>query len=144
MDEQRALFKIGCEIFVIDDGRLLLGKRKNCFGAGAWGLPGGHLEYGERLVDAAVREIKEELGGDIQPSDLRLASITDGTPTPGNSNHYIHTTFELLSPPFTPKNMEPERCEEWRYFHLDALPQKIFIGHQPIIQNYQNHRLYDK
>lgn len=145
MDDERALFKIGCEIFIVQDDHLLLGKRKNCFGAGTWGLPGGHLGYGERLVDAAVREIQEELGGVITPTDLELASITDGTPTPDNDNHYVHAAFELRSPEFTPKNMEPERCEEWRYFALNDLPlDNIFIGHRPIIENYLKRRLYAK
>lgn len=34
---------------------------------GNWGLPKGHLEPGERPVDAAVREVREEVGIDIDP-----------------------------------------------------------------------------
>lgn len=147
MMEERALFKVGCEIIVRDGDRVLLGKRKAGAGAGAgtWALPGGHLEYSERMIDAACREIKEELNGDVTPKDLELVSIVDGLPTPGNDNHYIHATFELKSPAFQPKTMEPERCEGWHYFELDELPlDKIFSGHKEIIENYLQSRLYAK
>jgi hypothetical protein len=39
--------------------------------------------------------------------------------------------------------MEPEACEEWRYFELDALPHdNLFVGHTDIIENYLQKRLY--
>ena len=56
------VIKIGCEIFVIKEHKLLFGKRKNTYGEDSWGLPGGHLEYGEKLADAAKRELEEETG----------------------------------------------------------------------------------
>lgn len=48
-------------------GEILLGKRekKHVLFPDYWGLPGGMVEYGEHLTEAAKREIKEELGIDI-------------------------------------------------------------------------------
>ena len=69
---------IGCELLIRRGDTLLLGLRgKACFGAGTWALPGGHLEFGEKLSEAAQREAKEELGVQVSAGDLRLASITD-------------------------------------------------------------------
>jgi 8-oxo-dGTP diphosphatase len=62
MKDKRALFPVGVNIFVVRDGKLLLGKRKNVYGNGEWGLPGGHLESGETMVQAAARELDEETG----------------------------------------------------------------------------------
>ena len=49
-------------------GEILLGKRsrKVVSFPGVWGLPGGMPNYGEKLADAAKREIKEELGVDVE------------------------------------------------------------------------------
>lgn len=134
---------VGCEVLIIEKDQLLLGKRKNCFGAGTWALPGGHLEYDERMVEAACREMQEELGASILPSDLKLISIVDTLPYEGSDKHYIHISFELQSPSFKPQLMEPERCEEWRYFALDDLPlDNFFKPHRAIIENYLQKRLY--
>jgi 8-oxo-dGTP pyrophosphatase MutT (NUDIX family) len=38
-----------------------------------WEVPGGHVEDGESLAEAAVREIEEELGVDLRATDLRRA-----------------------------------------------------------------------
>lgn len=133
--------KIGCELFWRNKDKILLGLRKNCYGAGTWALPGGHLEFNERLVDALCREAKEEMGIKISPSDLKLISIVDDL-QPENNLHYVHVSFEMHNSHLQPQLMEPDRCEEWRFFHVDELPQKFFPPHQGIIENYFNNQLY--
>ena len=55
---------VGVGALVIDEstGCVLLGRRKGSHGAGTWALPGGWLEKGEELENAAVRELEEETG----------------------------------------------------------------------------------
>jgi len=50
------------------DSEILLLQRslKSGFDPGLWELPGGKLEYGENLVEALKREVKEEVGLDIE------------------------------------------------------------------------------
>ncbi|MGB6463806.1 MAG: NUDIX domain-containing protein [Nitrosotalea sp.] len=43
-------------------GKILMIKRGDPPHNGKWALPGGHLEFGERLEEAAAREVKEETG----------------------------------------------------------------------------------
>ena len=60
-------------------GRLLLCRMKSDRGVfpGQWGLPGGGMEPGERMEDALRRELREELG--IQVDRVRPAFFKDGT-----------------------------------------------------------------
>ncbi len=44
---------------------IVLIKRKNDPFKGCWALPGGFVDYGERVEDALVREMKEELSVDV-------------------------------------------------------------------------------
>lgn len=54
---------------VVAGDRVLLGHRHpgRPWYPGVWDLPGGHVEAGERRIDALVRELREELGIDIHP-----------------------------------------------------------------------------
>lgn len=53
-------------ILVTDGDRVLLGKRTAEPGQGFWSLPSGYVEYGEDFLCAAVREVKEETGLDVE------------------------------------------------------------------------------
>ncbi len=131
------IFRIGCVVFIENNNQIVLGKRKNIFGAGDWGLPGGHLEYGEKLIDGARREVLEELG--ITVDDLELTGIIDD---PRDDAHYIHVSFKTSEYSGEIKLMEPEKCEEWTFFDLDKLPENIFIGHKNVIKAFKSNTIY--
>ena len=57
---------IGVSALVRRDGKVLLVRRGRPPAAGLWSLPGGKVEFGERLEAAAIREIREETGIDIE------------------------------------------------------------------------------
>jgi len=56
---------VGVGAVVVRDGKALIIKRAHEPRKGEWSLPGGLLELGESLQDAAHREIKEETGLDV-------------------------------------------------------------------------------
>jgi len=47
---------------LVEDGRVLLVRRRNEPDAGLWGFPGGRVEPGETVFAAAARELAEETG----------------------------------------------------------------------------------
>ena len=60
---------------VVRDGHVLLVRRANPPDAGLWGFPGGKIERGETLHDAALRELKEETG--VEARALRVFGALD-------------------------------------------------------------------
>ncbi len=66
---------IGVGVLLIRDDQLLLIKRKYDPDAGRWSIPGGHLELGEKVQDAAIREVHEETG--LKTKVSKLAGIID-------------------------------------------------------------------
>jgi mutator protein MutT len=53
-----------------DDGRILIAERpEGKFMAGWWEFPGGKLEFGERPEDGLAREVREELGIEVEVGD---------------------------------------------------------------------------
>jgi ADP-ribose pyrophosphatase YjhB (NUDIX family) len=68
MSQDLKLPKVGVGCLVLDkQGKVLLVRRAYPPGAGKWSIPGGHVELGEDLVEAATRELKEETGVEAEP-----------------------------------------------------------------------------
>ncbi len=66
---------VGVGVLLTRNNSLLLVKRKFDPDAGFWAIPGGHLDLGERVEDAAEREAYEETGFIVKVS--KLAGIID-------------------------------------------------------------------
>jgi 8-oxo-dGTP diphosphatase len=86
--------QVGVGAVVVDDGKLLVMRRAGAHGAGMWGLPGGHQEYGESPEGTAVRETQEETGLLVRPA-ARLGFTDD--PMPEIGRHYV-TLFVACVP----------------------------------------------
>jgi 8-oxo-dGTP diphosphatase len=69
VDEYPDRPQIAVGAVVIRDEKVLLVKRRNPPGKGLWSIPGGRVELGETLKEAAEREVKEEAGVIIRAKD---------------------------------------------------------------------------
>lgn len=81
----------------------------------------GHLEKGETLEQAIVREAKEELGVSISASDVQMAFF-GYDPRESYIKVVFRPTVELDQ---VPRIMEPDKCSELRWFSIDELPENI-------------------
>jgi ADP-ribose pyrophosphatase YjhB (NUDIX family) len=53
-------------VLVVDQGRVLLGRRGGEPGRGTWSLPSGYVEWEDDFLTTAIREAKEETGLDVE------------------------------------------------------------------------------
>ena len=74
------------------DGRILLLRRKD---NDKWTMPGGTMDFGESLVQCAVREVREETGFDIEISGL-IGTYTDPNVLIAYSDGEIRQEFTLV------------------------------------------------
>lgn len=116
--------KVGLGVLIRYQGRVLLGKRKNAHGEGAWCAPGGHLEYGESFEECAHREIEEETG--LKVKNLKFATCTNDIFLKENK-HYVTIIMVADLESGEPEVKEPEKCERWEWFDWEDLPEPLFL-----------------
>ncbi|WP_244538054.1 NUDIX domain-containing protein [Mesorhizobium sp. YR577] len=83
---------------LLDGRRVLLGKRSKGRQTypGCWALPGGHIEAGETPLEAAIRELHEEIG--VLASDLQLLDDFQ-TDSVNAARFYIFATRSWVGEP---------------------------------------------
>ncbi len=110
-----------------DQGLVLIERQNPPHG---WAMPGGFVEYGESLEEAAVREAKEETGLEVKLLG-QLHSYSDPQRDP--RHHTITTVFVALG------TGTPEAASDAKslaIFPVDKLPQNLAFDHSKILQDY--------
>ena len=110
-----------CAVALIDaDGRVLMARRpEGKTLSGLWEFPGGKVEQGERPEEALIRELKEELGINVEHSCLAPLTFASHT----------YPDFHLLMPLYVcrrwkgiPQALEGQELKWVRAKDLRALP----------------------
>ncbi len=132
--------RVGLAAVVIQEGRILLGKRRGVIGDATWAPPGGYLEYGESVEECASRELLEETG--LIARTLLRGPYTNGLIAPGNQ-HYV-TLFVLISEfAGEVECREPQKCLGWEWFSLDALPTPLITSFDSFLQEHSSFLLQE-
>jgi 8-oxo-dGTP pyrophosphatase MutT (NUDIX family) len=115
-------------------GHLLLQQRSD---GGQWGLPGGSVEVGESVTDAAVREVLEETG--LVVVVKRLVGVYSDRrwqlwryPS-GLVWHYVNVCFECAVRRGVLRTSD--ETLDLRYFPLDRLPRTLLSSHRVRIRD---------
>lgn len=108
-------FKPVTLILIRRDNQLLLGLKKRGFGQGKWNGFGGKLNAGETILQAATRELQEEVG--VSCAQLKLVGRLEFyQPHPPHLLMYIFAGSGIKGDPHETEEMRPE------WFAIDALP----------------------
>ncbi len=86
---------VGVGSIIIENDRVLLAKRAHPPIQGQWSIPGGVLEVGELIREAAIREAREETGLIVEPGEL-LGVYDRILRNPEKRVHYHYVLIDFL------------------------------------------------
>ena len=101
------------------DCAVIVPTRRACGGSRVLTLPKGHLEVGERPEDAAIREVREEVGVDAELID-KLDDLRYWYQRDGMRIAKVVSFFLLAYIGDVPSGHDPEEVEEARWMALDG------------------------
>ena len=111
---------IGVGAIIVENGRVLLVKRGHPPLAGEWSIPGGVLEVGELLREAAVREAREETGLTVEPGEL--LGVFDRLIRAGDRVQYHYVLIDFLCRRVAGDLAPGSDANEVRWFSPAELP----------------------
>jgi ADP-ribose pyrophosphatase YjhB (NUDIX family) len=112
---------VGCGAAILREGRLLLVKRLRPPEAGCWNLPGGKVDFGERVEAAVAREVAEEIGVSVKL--LRPLGVAEMIGI--DDQHWVAPYYLAEIVAGEPSNLEPEKHEAIAWANLDAPPAPL-------------------
>ena len=121
------------DIIIEVEGGIVLIQRKNPpYG---WALPGGFVDYGESLEEAAIREAKEETSLDVELLS-QLGAYSDPERDP--RQHNISVVFVARSRG-KGRPAASDDALEVGIFDGDSLPKELAFDHSRILEDYFEH-----
>ncbi len=137
----RARFPTTVHLFFIRGHEILLSRRLNTgYRDGEYSVPAGHLDGGETVVAAGCREGLEEVGVPLVEDDLAFSGVMHRI----EDEERVDFFFVVRSWTTEPFNNEPAKCDDLRWFDLDALPQNTVPYVRQAIRNHLQQRPYDE
>jgi len=116
----RITFPVAVHLFLLKGNQILLLRRYNTgYEDGNYSVIAGHIDGGETVYAAMLREAKEEAGIDIASGGLRIVQVMHRKKSDEERIDYFFTCDNWSG---TIKIMEPDKCDELIWVNIDNLP----------------------
>ena len=136
---ERLKLKIAVYIILIKDGKILLGRRFNTgWQDGNYGLPSGHLEPEESMMEALLRETREQTGIQLKLEDVQFVHVMH------RKSIYIDFFFVSKDWMGDQQLMEKDKCDDMQWFSLDQLPATMVSAHRHALEQIQQKMFYSE
>jgi ADP-ribose pyrophosphatase YjhB (NUDIX family) len=126
------------------DGKILVARRCNTgYEDGVYQVPAGHVEEGELPTEALIREAKEEIGIDLDPSDLELVHVSY-RPKHDETGDRVDFFFRARNWKGEITNMEPGKCDDLKWVSFDEIPNSMTLHVRKAIENMNNDIFFEE
>ena len=125
---------VAVHLLLIRGKKLLLLRRYNTgFCDGMFSVPAGHIDGNENVIEAMLRETKEEITVDVDEKDLKFTQVMHRKKP---DEERIDFFFESQSWNGKIKIGEPDKCDKLEWADLDNLPENIVPYVRHAIEQY--------
>lgn len=129
------LAPVAVHLLLVEDESILLLRRHNTgYEDGNYSLVAGHIEGGEDLKSAMIREAREEAGIELSRSNLDVVGVVHFK----GDAEYVHFFLKASDWSGEVTNMEPDKCDDLSWFGIDDLPTNTIPYIRHAIENYRN------
>ena len=130
---KRFKMPVAVHLFLIHDNRILLIKRINTgYCDNMFSLPAGHVEKGENVFEAMIRETKEEINIDVS-NNLKIVQVMNRK---GTDQERIDYFFLAKMWTGNINNNEPNKCSLIKWVDIDKIPRNTIPYIKYSIQMY--------
>lgn len=127
-------------LFLRKENKILLSRRFNTgHEDGKYSLVSGHLERGEVLEEALIREAKEELSISLKKKDLSLIYVLSREMAEGGRIDFVFTANNWRN---KIKNNEPNKCDDLKWFDIKKMPPNIIPYTKVMIEGILSNKNY--
>ena len=136
MSLARFMVRATVYLILIQKKNILLLRRFNTgWEDGNYSLISGHLDGKESVIQAMIREAKEEAGINIKKKYLQVVHTMHRK----SKENLEYIDFFLTSERWEgdPKITEPDKCDEMKWFRLDRLPKNVLPHVKQAIEGFQ-------
>ena len=126
-------------LLLVREGCILLLRRRNTgYEDGKYSVIAGHMDGAETAREAICREAREEAGIELAPDDLAFAQVVHRA----DRDERVSFFFRAECWRGEPRNLEPHKADDFRWFPLDHLPDNMVPYVRAAIERWRAGVLY--